>query len=141
MPMADDNSRLVPRFMRVDGKVMDAIVAAGQTDARPTESRSVRPFLVTGGRTEHDRSLAIESVLLADASPSDYSFEHASILEITIQPTALAEVAAHLRLPIGTIKVLVSDLVSDEALRVRRPAHSAQSPSTIRELINAVSSL
>lgn len=134
--MSDENGRLVPRFMQDPSAIAsfdDDIVAPGR--------RSVRPFLITGGRTGSAVSLRLESLLLAVDDPADHAFEHAGILACALRPVAVAEVAAHMKLPFGAVKVLASDLIASGALRVRQPSSSSKNPSTIRELIDAVSSL
>jgi len=104
--------------------------------------QGVRPFLVTGGRTNGGSDLRFESQIVAVRDHSAYSFEKAALLQISAQPISLAEVSAHLKLPFGTVKVLAADLIGAGALQVgESPVDDHTSPSTIRELIHAVHAL
>jgi hypothetical protein len=75
----------------------------------------VRPFLVTGGRTQPlQDGLHVET--LVSARPAALSaplrFELRRIVELCQRPVAVAEVAVRLRLPLGVARVLVADLVT-----------------------------
>lgn len=74
----------------------------------------VRPYTKTGGRTRTDYDLAIETLVstyergaLEDAALLP---EHRSICALCESTRSVAEVAAHLRLPLGVTKVLLGDL-------------------------------
>jgi len=80
-----------------------------------TETGSlVRPYTRTGGRTRSDYDLAIEALV----STSDRGWdveeallpEHRSICELCMDTRSVAEVAAHLRLPLGVVRVLIGDM-------------------------------
>jgi uncharacterized protein DUF742 len=80
-----------------------------------TETGSlVRPYTKTGGRTRPDYDLAIEALVstsergkVPDASVRP---EHRSILGLCLDTRSVAEVAAHLRLPLGVARVLIGDM-------------------------------
>jgi hypothetical protein len=80
-----------------------------------TETGSlVRPYTRTGGRTRPDYDLAIEALV----STSDRGWEmedallpeHRSICDLCVDTRSVAEVAAHLRLPLGVVRVLIGDM-------------------------------
>jgi hypothetical protein len=80
-----------------------------------TETGSlVRPYTRTGGRTRPDYDLAIEALV----STSDRGWEmeeallaeHRSICDLCLDTRSVAEVAAHLRLPLGVVRVLIGDM-------------------------------
>jgi hypothetical protein len=80
-----------------------------------TETGSlVRPYTRTGGRTRPDYDLAIEALV----STSDRGWEmeeallaeHRSICGLCMDTKSVAEVAAHLRLPLGVVRVLIGDM-------------------------------
>ena len=80
-----------------------------------TETGSlVRPYTRTGGRTRPDYDLAIEALV----STSDRGWEmedallpeHRSICDLCVETRSVAEVAAHLRLPLGVVRVLIGDM-------------------------------
>jgi uncharacterized protein DUF742 len=78
------------------------------------DSALVRPYFKTGGRTRPDYDLAIEALVsTSDRGRSpDASVrpEHRSICGLCLDTRSVAEVAAHLRLPLGAAKVLIGDM-------------------------------
>ncbi|RJQ82569.1 DUF742 domain-containing protein [Pseudonocardiaceae bacterium YIM PH 21723] len=73
----------------------------------------VRPYARTGGRTRPDYDLAIEALI----STSEYGREsaaelpeHRSICGLCLETRSVAEIAAHLRLPLGVVRVLIGDM-------------------------------
>ncbi len=53
--------------------------------------------------------------------PASLDPEHAAALELCRTPTSVAEVAAHLRLPVAVTKVILADLVHWRAMTTRAP--------------------
>jgi hypothetical protein len=77
----------------------------------------VRPYAVTRGRTEPTQAIAIEAILVT----SPYGVQEARYTErdrrtIAVlcneRPQSLAEIAAHLGMPLGVARVLVSDMIT-----------------------------
>ncbi|GAA2682204.1 MULTISPECIES: DUF742 domain-containing protein [Actinosynnema] len=74
----------------------------------------VRPYTMTGGRTRSTTSLAIETIVSTnervgrDALTS--TAEHRVISDLCRTPHSVAEVSARLRLPLGVVRVLLSDM-------------------------------
>ena len=98
------------------------------TDAyRQDGGRVVPVYAVTGGRTRAgDHDLPIESVVTAvdganDQALGDLQPEYRAILDHACGPVSLVEVAAHLGVPIGVARVLVSDLAETGRLVVHAP--------------------
>ncbi|MFD8494147.1 DUF742 domain-containing protein [Amycolatopsis sp. NPDC059657] len=81
----------------------------------------VRPYARTGGRTRSDHDLAIETLISTSEKGQKYSgvgsVEHRAICDLCIETRSVAEIAAHLRLPLGVVKILVGDM-SDAGLVV-----------------------
>ncbi|WP_370944965.1 DUF742 domain-containing protein [Amycolatopsis sp. cg5] len=79
----------------------------------------VRPYARTGGRTRSDHDLAIETLISTSEKGQKYagvgSVEHRAICDLCIETRSVAEIAAHLRLPLGVVKILVGDM-SDAGL-------------------------
>lgn len=83
---------------------------------RPVETTSglVRPYFRTKGRTKPAYDLALEALV----STSDQGRrlervrvpEHRSICGLCLDTRSVAEVAAHLKLPLGVVRVLVGDV-------------------------------
>ncbi|MET8150451.1 DUF742 domain-containing protein [Actinoplanes sp. NPDC049668] len=90
-------------------------------DAEPGDELVVRPFMLTGGRTRplHD-GLRIETLL--HASPAALSaplrFESRRIVELCQAPMSIADLAVAIGVPLGVIRVIVADLVTDGYVRV-----------------------
>src|SRR5688500_16494263 len=79
----------------------------------------VRPYALTGGRTrpaQGDFDLIALVVANRPAAPSDGGLgsTYAEIMRLCQQPQSVAEIAARLRLPAGTVRVLLGDLVERE---------------------------
>lgn len=82
----------------------------------------LRPYLVTSGRTRATvEGLAFETLVERVGEPDPaVRFESADILARSEQPISVAELSAHLSIPLGTAMVLVGDLVADGRLRAHR---------------------
>ncbi|MGC0373356.1 hypothetical protein RKD28_000872 [Streptomyces sp. SAI-229] len=100
--------------------------------------RLVRPFTVSNGRTRPTVALDLMSQVRATgATPFGYlGPEHAQALDLCRAPVPVAEVAAHLRLPVAVTKVLLADLVDCGALTDKPPAFHHN--PTDRALLEAV---
>jgi hypothetical protein len=76
----------------------------------------VRPYTVTGGRARPvtgslDLLSYVEALYAPDADVIHLQPEHRSILNLTRTALSVAEIAAHLDLPVGVVRVLIGDLV------------------------------
>jgi hypothetical protein len=81
-------------------------------------ARLVRPYVLTGGRTEPaGPDLRLETMVRATGKPppsgAPPSAEARTILALCREPASLVEIAARARLPIGVTRVLVADLAAD----------------------------
>jgi hypothetical protein len=87
----------------------------GRGGPAPHETGSlVRPYTRTGGRTRSDYDLAIEALVSTSergkAPDAAVLPEHRSICGLCLDTRSVAEVAAHLRLPLGVARVLIGDM-------------------------------
>ncbi|MET8627172.1 DUF742 domain-containing protein [Kitasatospora sp. NPDC004669] len=104
-------------------------------------SGPVRPYVITSGRSRPTRAdLAIESLVSALSEPPELpehvllNREHRRILGLCHSLLSVAEVAAHLGLPLGVVKVLVGDLWDLGAVQVLPPVPQAERlPTTLLE--------
>ena len=84
----------------------------GGGQARPR--LRVPPYAVTGGRTRVDVDIPFEALVRTTERGKQnvqlIGFERRDILKLAENPIAVAELSAHLRLPIGAVRVLVGDL-------------------------------
>jgi hypothetical protein len=89
--------------------------------------RLVRPYTVSNGRTRPTTQLDLLSMVKATGRfPQAHLHpDHAQALGLCHDPTTVAEVAAHLRLPAVVTKVLLSDLVDCGAVTTRGPSPAA----------------
>lgn len=118
------------------------------------EVRHVRPYLITKGRTEvSSRTIPMEALVEAAALPDvSLSTEARQILQITgSQYLSVAELSAHLKIPINVARILVSDLESQRKIRVHglnrtttdsgSEQDSAATLSVLESVLNGISSL
>lgn len=87
--------------------------------------RFARPYVLTGGRTRsRGQELPLETLVVAtlagrNASPAAGS-DQAHILKRCAEAISIAEVAAHLHVPLGVARVLVGDLHADGLVAVHQ---------------------
>jgi DNA-binding transcriptional ArsR family regulator len=93
----------------------------------------VRLYAMTGGRTLPDRGgLELITVVWAvspDDPPPPLPPEQAEILRLCQRPLSVSEIAAHLKLPLGSVRVLLSDLREAGLVAVPQPRSAADQPS------------
>ena len=87
----------------------------------------VRPYAVTRGRTEPQRDIPIEAVLVASQSAvqeARFAGHDKYRIAVLCEPRAqsLAEIAAYSRMPLGVARVLVADMVTDGLLSLHGAA-------------------
>jgi hypothetical protein len=85
------------------------------------EDPVVRPFMLTGGRTRPlQDGLRIETLLRAApaALSAPLRFESRRIVELCQQPMSVADLSVALRAPLGVVRVIAADLISQDYLRV-----------------------
>jgi hypothetical protein len=110
------------------------------------DERTFRPFLVTGGRTTSEFPLDFEAMVTPTPAGlcADLRFEQRTMLDRCIQNGAqsIAELAAYLKLPIGTVRVVAADLVSSHLLDVHSPDKNLSNDVLmLKRLINGVRAL
>jgi hypothetical protein len=85
-----------------------------------------RPFLLTAGRTPGASSVALEAQVVATPegrrAHDGLTFEYRDIVGICVEPLAVAEVAARLRLHVGVVQVLVGDLTHHGMVTTYEPS-------------------
>ncbi|MFB9572767.1 DUF742 domain-containing protein [Streptomyces yanii] len=113
----------------------------------------VRPYAMTGGRTEPGPGGVtfdvIALVSAADHAPdssedSQLGPEHRALLTLCgSEPQSVAELSADADLPVGVVRVLLGDLLEAGHVRVSRPVPPAQLPGEriLREVINGLRAL
>lgn len=81
-------------------------------------SRRVRAYALTGGRTKPRHHLLVETLISVPQYDPDFSAsllpESRELYELARETISVAELCAHLTIPLGVIRVLVSDLAAQE---------------------------
>jgi Protein of unknown function (DUF742) len=92
----------------------------------------VRPYTVTGGRVRPEAgSFDLVAFVLADTPPSETDQmqpEHRAILLRAQEPVSVAELAAHLDLALGVVRVLLGDLLAAGLIVMHEPSASPRFP-------------
>lgn len=94
----------------------------------------VRHYAMTAGRTRPTRGeFDLITLVIAERSNLDGDArlqpEHAAIIQLCQNPVSVAELAAVLDLPVGTVRVLLGDLLDQGFIRTRSPVPDAHLPS------------
>ncbi|MET8974416.1 DUF742 domain-containing protein [Streptomyces sp. NPDC004539] len=96
----------------------------------PRRPARVRPYSLTGGRTRFGHVLLVETFVAALEAPEEHKEltnrqgdlrglpELAAIIELCRRMRTVAEIAALLRMPLGVVRVLLSDLADQGKIRV-----------------------
>ena len=110
-------------------------------------ANGVRAYAMTGGRSHASGVLEFETMLQSTGGGREaitaMKFERAEILRLCqSDPQSVAELAALLRVPIGVVRVVAADLVSEGMLESFQPsANVADDVFLIARLIAGVRSL
>lgn len=101
----------------------------------------VRPYSLTGGRTRFGHILLVETFVaaleapaarkvLTDGGPAPRGLmpEMRAIVEICRRMRTVAEISALLKMPLGVVRVLLSDLADQGKIRVYGTGHGTGQP-------------
>ncbi|MEU9298190.1 DUF742 domain-containing protein [Streptomyces sp. NPDC048266] len=101
----------------------------------------VRPYSLTGGRTRFGHVLLVETFVaaleapavrkvLTDGGPAARGLmpEMRAIVEICRRMRTVAEISALLKMPLGVVRVLLSDLADQGKIRVYGTGHGTGQP-------------
>ncbi|MFI6346663.1 DUF742 domain-containing protein [Streptomyces sp. NPDC050560] len=103
----------------------------------------VRPYSLTGGRTRGDHTLLVETFVAAIEAPQERLAltqgdprarmmpELRAIVELCRRMRTVAEIAALLRMPLGVVRVLLSDLADQGKIRVYGTGHGEGQPDRV----------
>ncbi len=111
----------------------------------------VRPYAVTGGRTEPAGEVldviavvvAMPGVEAEDDDPQRRTPEHRRILALCQRQATVADIAAGTALPLGVVRVMLSDLILAGAVTVirQRPAGVRPGNDVLQEILNGLRAL
>ena len=121
-------------------------------DESVEDARVVRPYALTRGRTRPGRAdLPLEALVRGVAGASDTADtagtpERRRILDLAgAGILSVAELSAHLSLPLGVVRVLVGEVTDDGLVVVHSGSPTAASPATnltvLESVLNGIHSL
>ena len=134
-------------------------VASGEGWKRRESGPVVRPYAVTGGRTEPADGEVLDLIAVvvatsraggggraatgAGSESSRRTPEHRKILNLAQQPATVADIASGTGLPVGVVRVLLADLIMLGAIKVVRQRTAGEMPSDdlLREILNGLRAL
>ncbi|MGW7489961.1 DUF742 domain-containing protein [Streptomyces sp. NPDC054786] len=106
-------------------------------DKKPSR---VRPYSLTGGRTRFGHVLLVETFVAALEAPEERREltsggwgdrvmpEMRAIVELCRRMRSVAEISALLKMPLGVVRVLLSDLADQGKIRVYGSGHGSGRP-------------
>src|SRR5271168_455857 len=106
-----------------------------------------RPYMVTGGRTRPvgDRNFDLIDIVVATGSEPRRAFspgpEHLRILDLCHHPTAVAELAAWIGLPIGVVRVLLGDLLQEDLIDIFRQTQRRATRDLLQKVLNGLNAI
>lgn len=93
-------------------------------------SRRIRPYTLTGGRTRARHELLVEALVSVPEYdprlPETLMPESRMLYEHARSRASIAELSVAIAAPLGVVRVLISDLVSQGAVYVHATAHTYQ---------------
>jgi hypothetical protein len=101
-----------------------------------------RPYSWTEGRTRPTVELAVEARVqttdLGEGLPEQRVNPLWTVTRLCVEPCSVAEIAAHLAVPLGVARVLVADLLDEGLVTVQATLSDDASTDERRELIERV---
>ncbi|PZG28125.1 DUF742 domain-containing protein [Spongiactinospora gelatinilytica] len=107
----------------------------------------IRLFGLTGGRARPQGEafdlVAIVRTVGGSYEPADLIPEHRAVLSLCRRPTPVADVAAHLALPLNITRVILGDLRREGFITIERPRPATQTidERIYREVLHGLRSL
>ena len=90
------------------------------SDPGEGDTGEVRPYVITSGRTPSGPAIPLEALVRTTerGETAGAAYEAARILALCRNPQSIAELSAHLGVPVGVTRVLVADLTAAELLTI-----------------------
>jgi uncharacterized protein DUF742 len=111
----------------------------------------VRPYTLTGGRTEPASGPVLDLIAVVVAAGRaersedlvGLSPENRRILRLCRTPVTLADVASAIGLPVGVVRVLLADLILQRRIRVMDGPPAGEHPSAdlLKEVLHGLRTL
>lgn len=102
----------------------------------------VRPYFLTKGRVRSaGGDLPIEAMVAQTGRDlAGIGYDSRQIYELCDEAISIAEIAAHMHIPLGVARVLVADLAASGHLEISKTATEADA-ELVQRLINGIRSL
>jgi hypothetical protein len=88
----------------------------------------VRSYVLTQGRTRSSADLPLETLVKVSAQGQTaaprLALERKKIVALCSSPISIAEISAHISVPLGVAKVLVGDMTEEGFLTSYKPQHA-----------------
>jgi hypothetical protein len=88
----------------------------------------VRSYVLTRGRTRSNADLPLETLVKVTAQGTSaaprLALERKKIVSLCGAPISIAEISAHLSVPLGVARVLVGDMTEEGFLTSYKPQHA-----------------
>jgi Protein of unknown function (DUF742) len=145
-PPDPDDEPLTRPFLLDAGAGAPVAAPSAASAAVAGDEQDVRPYVVTSGRTPTGPAVALEALVRATARgrTAQAAYEAAQLLVLCREPQSVAEMSAHLRLPVGVVRVLVADLAAAGLLTITAPPGRpdlAHDPAFLERLMLGVTAL
>ncbi len=116
---------------------------APEVPGRDGADSFVRPFAMTGGRTRATLTLRLETMVevAAHTDPATLGPEVQPLLHACARALSVAELVNELHLPVGVVKILVSDLVESGDLVLQDSAAANLDVSLVDRILDGVRAL
>jgi hypothetical protein len=107
----------------------------------------VRPYTLTGGRVRAAAGLDLVAyIVTTDAGSTTGRYltpEHRRILDVAGTPTSVAEMASHLNLALGVVRVMLGDLLAEGLIVMHEPSPRSGRPAaeTLEAVLDVLRSL
>jgi hypothetical protein len=102
-------------------------------------SKRIRLYALTGGRTRPRHHLLVETLISVPEYDPQLAEtlmpESRSLYELARETSSIAEMSAHLTIPLGVIRVLISDLAAQDAVLIHPTGFTYQYDRIILERI------
>lgn len=99
------------------------------------EPPRTRPFVVTQGKTTTQATVRLETLVEVTNPEAKARFEKQALLDMAREkPISVAELSAHLKLPIGTTMTLVSQMIDEQLLAAHATVDSSAGTSTVQNI-------
>jgi len=104
----------------------------------------VRPYALTGGRTRptgETIDLLATVTSTAAAAPEELPLEpeHVEVIRRCRQPTPVADLASDLNLPLGVVRILLSDMREHGLITIRPPMRTRLTdPQLLKDVADAL---